>query len=75
MSWISIAQIIVAAIVITLILLQEREAGVSGVFGGGGSSGFYQTRRGVEKIIFVSTVIGIILFTGLALANLILLQV
>lgn len=59
---------------ITLILLQERSSGTSGVFGGGDAGGFYQTRRGVEKIIFISTVIGVIVFTGLALANLVLLQ-
>ena len=74
MSWISIAQIIAAVIVVILILLQERSSGVSGVFGGGDAGGFYQTRRGVEKIIFVGTIIAIIVFTGLAIANLILLK-
>ena len=74
MSYISIAQIVVAVIVIVLILLQERSSGVGGAFGGGDGGGFYQTRRGVEKFIFIATIIAVIVFTGLALANLILLQ-
>ncbi len=74
MSWISIAQIVAAVIVIVLILLQERSSGVGGAFGGGDAGGFYQTRRGVEKIIFIGTIVAIIVFTGLALANLILLK-
>ena len=74
MSWISIAQIIVSAIVVTLILLQERSSGVGGAFGGGDAGGFYQTRRGIEKAIFIGTIIGVIVFTGLALTNLVLLQ-
>ncbi len=74
MSWISIAQIVVSIIVIALILLQERSSGVGGAFGGSDAGGFYQTRRGIEKSIFIGTIIGVIIFTGLALANLVLLQ-
>ena len=50
MSAISIAQIIVSILLVTVILLQERSSGLSGVFGG--DSEFYHTRRGLEKIIF-----------------------
>lgn len=74
MSWISIAQIVISVIVIALILLQERSSGVGGAFGGGDAGGFYQTRRGIEKAIFIGTIVGVIVFTGLALANLVLLQ-
>lgn len=73
MSIISIAQVIIAVIVTILILLQERSSGVGGAFGGGQAGGIYQTRRGLEKIIFYGTIITIIAFTGLAIANLILL--
>jgi len=52
------------------ILLQERSAGLSGIFGGEGG-GFYQTRRGLEKIIFVSTIVLLIVFVGLAVFQLI----
>jgi len=52
----AIAQIIVSILLIALILLQERSSGLSGILGGGGE-GFYQTRRGLEKIIFGATAI------------------
>ena len=69
--YLSIAQIIISAVVIVLVLLQERSSGLSGVFGGS-ESGAYQTRRGLEKIIFVSTVILTVAFAALSLINLIL---
>ncbi|OGZ01414.1 MAG: preprotein translocase subunit SecG [Candidatus Liptonbacteria bacterium RIFCSPLOWO2_01_FULL_53_13] len=66
----AILQIIVSIAIIALILLQERSAGLSGIFGGGGG-GFYQTRRGFERIIFGSTIVLAILFVVLALAQLV----
>ena len=69
MDILSIAQIAVAVIVIALILIQERSSGMSGIFGGGGGDSFYQTRRGLEKIIFSATIIGMALFAILALLN------
>lgn len=68
---IAIAQIAVSVIVIGLILLQERSAGAGGLFGGG-EGGFYQTRRGIEKFLFVTTIVFVVAFAGLALLNLIL---
>ncbi len=65
--FIHIAQIIFSVAIIVLILLQERSSGLSGVFGG--DSQFYQTRRGLEKIIFFATVILAIVFILLALAD------
>ena len=71
MTWLSIAQIIVAALLITLILLQEKSSGLSGIFGGGGGE-VYQTRRGLEKLIFWGTMALVIVFGGLAIADLLL---
>jgi len=65
MSAISIIQIIVSILLIIAILLQERSSGLSGVFGG--NSEFYHTRRGLERIIFWSTVVLVILFAGLSI--------
>lgn len=70
MSWLSIAQIIVAALLIALILLQEKSSGLSGIFGGSGE--VYQTRRGMEKIIFWGTIVLVVVFGGLAIADLLL---
>lgn len=51
----AIAQIIIGILLIALVLLQQRGGGM-GVLGGI-SSQFYGTRRGLEKTIFVFTVI------------------
>lgn len=68
---IKIAQIVIGAAIIILILLQERSAGMSGLFGGGGDTGAYQTRRGFEKIIFWGTIILLAVFVVLALLQII----
>ena len=67
---ISIAQIVVSVIVIGLILLQERDSGAGGLFGGGGGDGFYQTRRGLERSIFIATIVFVVVFAALAVGNL-----
>ena len=68
---ISIIQIVVTALIVTLILLQERSAGISGLLGGGGDSGVYQTRRGMEKMIFWGTIALLVIFIGLAIYQII----
>ncbi len=70
---ISIVQAVVSVLVIILILLQERSSagGLGGLFGAGGDGGFYQTRRGMEKFLFWATIVLILVFAGLALANLV----
>jgi len=66
----AIIQIILSALIIGLILLQERSSGMSGLLGGSGG-GLYQTRRGFEKIIFYATIVCAVLFVGLALYSLV----
>ena len=66
----AIAQIVVSLLLIALILLQERSSGLSGILGGGESGGFYQTRRGLEKFIFWSTVVLAAIFALLAIIDL-----
>lgn len=65
--YLQIAQIIVPLLLILFILLQKRGGGF--LLGGGG---FYTTRRGLEKKIFILTIILGIIFIALALLNLIL---
>ncbi len=67
---IPIAQIAIAILLVALILLQERSAGLSGLFGGEGG-GFYQTRRGLEKIIFYATIVLSVAFVALAIFQLV----
>ena len=62
-------QIIVSIALIILVLLQERSSGLSGLLGGE-NIGFYQVRRGVEKMVFQATIVLTIAFIGLALFRL-----
>lgn len=48
-------QVIVSVLLITSILLQQRGVGLGGAFGGEGN--VYRTRRGVERSLFISTII------------------
>ncbi len=50
-----IAQIIISIALVVLILIQQRGTGLGGIFGG--STEFYQQRRGLEKTIFYATII------------------
>lgn len=65
---ITIIQIVSAVILIVLILLQNKEGGLSQVFGGSESSNAFRTKRGLEKKIFILTIIFTIVFLGLSLA-------
>ena len=65
-------QIILSAILVALILIQKTGAQVGGAFGGSDNlSSAYHTRRGLEKGLFISTIIIAILFAVSALINLI----
>jgi len=68
-SFLPIAQIIVAVLLVVFILLQQRGTALGSAFGGEG--GFYATRRGIQKKIFWATVVFGVLFVVLALLNLI----
>lgn len=67
---IPLANIIVMALLIAFIVMQNRSGGLSSVFGGSG--GVVSARRGVEKWMFVGTIILSILFVGLSITSVIL---
>lgn len=69
-NFLPLAQITVAILLISFILLQQRGTALGSAFGQGG--GFYATRRGIQKKIFWGTIMLGILFVTLALLNLIL---
>lgn len=69
---ISISQLIISVIIIVLVLLQERGSGMGESFGGSEGGGFSQQRRGLEKTIFYATIIALVIFGGVSLANLLL---
>jgi protein translocase SecG subunit len=66
---IAIIQITLSVVIVVLILLQERSAGMSGLLGGG-DAGYYQARRGVERAIFYATIVLSIAFVALAIYQL-----
>ena len=53
-------QIIVSALLMTVILLQSKGTGLGRAWGGEG--GFYHTKRGVEKVLFIATMILALVF-------------
>ena len=55
-----IIQMTIAVMLIAVILLQSRGTGLSGIFGG--TSNVYKTKRGLEKKLFIATIILSILF-------------
>ena len=67
-----IAQIITAVLLMAAILIQQRGAGLGGIFGGEG--GVYRTKRGIEKVLFILTIIFAVIFFALSLTNVFLNQ-
>lgn len=55
-----IAQLILAGLIMFLVLIQSKGLGLSNSLSGVG--GFYRTRRGIEKLVFILTVALGILF-------------
>lgn len=60
-DYINIAQILVAILLTVVILLQAKGSGIGAAFGGG-TSGSFRTRRGVEKTLFQLTIFIAVLF-------------
>jgi len=69
-QYLPLAQIAVSVILIVLILLQQRGTALGSAFGGSEGS-FYGTMRGIQKKIFIATIIVGVLFIALSLLNLI----
>ncbi len=67
---IQIIQIIVAILLMLAILMQNRGSGLSNVFGG--ASNVYRTKRGIEKKLFIATIVLAVVFILVSLANIII---
>lgn len=63
----NIIQVVLAVFLIAAILLQARGSGLGAAFGG--DSNIYRTRRGIEKRLHIATIILVIAFLGVSLAN------
>lgn len=63
----NILQLVFGVLLVIFILLQQRGAGLGGIFGGDG--GVYRTKRGAEKVIFIGTIVLACLFLATTLLN------
>jgi preprotein translocase subunit SecG len=70
MKEIKIIQIVISVLLIVVILLQNRGAALGGVFGG--SNAVFLTKRGIEKKLFILTIILAILFFAVSLSSILL---
>jgi len=61
------SQVILSALLVVGILLQQKGAGLSSAFGG--SSMEYSTKRGAEKVIFYFTIVVAMLFVAVSIAR------
>jgi preprotein translocase subunit SecG len=66
----TLAEILVAVLLVGAIILQAKGTGLGSAWGGSGET--YTSRRGVEKAVFRFTVILAFLFGALAVASIIL---
>ena len=64
---IAIIQITIAVLLVGAILIQNRGTGLGAAFGGEGN--VYRTKRGVERYIFVATIVLAVLFLTTALGS------
>jgi preprotein translocase subunit SecG len=67
-TYISIAQIIIAIVLVAVLLLQVKGGGLGGIFGQSDTT--FRTRRGVEKTLFQATIGLVVLFIILSIVSL-----
>jgi preprotein translocase subunit SecG len=70
MQWLNITQIILSVLLITAILLQQRGSSLGMAFGG--DSTVFRTKRGIEKKLFITTIILSVLFIGTSVTSFLL---
>ena len=62
---VNIVQILIALVMIGLVLLQAKGAGLGNIFG---QQQNFRTRRGIEKGLFRGTIVLMIAFIGISIA-------
>jgi preprotein translocase subunit SecG len=67
-TYLHIAQIVVAVALTLVALLQVRGGGLGGIFGQADT--VYRTKRGVEKTMFQLTIVLVVIFVILAIVSL-----
>jgi len=64
-TYLNIAQIILAVVLIVVFLLQVRGGGLGGIFGQ--QTGMYRTKRGVERTMFRFTIALVLIFVVISI--------
>jgi preprotein translocase subunit SecG len=59
-TFLTFAQLGIAIVLIVFVLLQSRGTGLGEIFGGSGET--YRSKRGLEKILFLATIVTAALF-------------
>lgn len=62
-----IIQLVSAVLLVVVVLLQNRGTGLGVAFGGEGN--VYRTKRGLEKVLSIATIILAVVFLATALIN------
>ncbi len=65
LPWVQVA---LSVLLVATILLQQNEAGLGAAFGSDSGSGPNFRKRGIEKVMFIATIVIAILFALSALA-------
>ncbi len=69
-SILNIAQLVLAVFLVIVVLLQQRGSGLGATFGG--SSAVYNTKRGIDKVLFQVTIVTSILFFAISLLRVVI---
>lgn len=70
MSLLNVAQTLLAVLLVITILFQGRGGGLGSAWGGDGQ--LYGTRRGVEKLLFRTTILLAIIFVLISVASIVI---
>ena len=66
-TYLAIAQLLIAIALIVVIMFQLHGGGMGGIFGQ--SDSVYRTRRGIEKSLFILTVVLAVVFVIVAIIS------
>jgi preprotein translocase subunit SecG len=67
-TYFNIAQIIISAALVTVIVFQAQTSDLGGLFGGSGGA-IHRTRRGIERTLFIVTIALSVIFFAVSLIN------
>jgi preprotein translocase subunit SecG len=63
----NIIQIVVSVALIVAVLFQVKGGGIGGIFGQ--SDSVFRTKRGIERWLFLGTIVLVVIFVGLSIIS------